>query len=276
MIVKALLLWTALALASAASVRYADLTVPPAGSSRRVDAIRQRGSLRVAVLGEYPWLKQTDDDGERFGGPAWLLAEEYARRLGVRLETVPVTFDDKLPIVQRGAVGIVIAPLLITAERAKVADFVQYSSSAQCLVGLASNPKIATAVSVDDLDKPDIKLTYIDGSMQGAWLMKRMPAAQHRGVPGSAADIPTDEIFAQRADATAIDKYFFAGLAKQHPSLATVPKGNACLASHELETPVGLAIDKDQPVFLAWLREVAEAMRQQLSAEQARVLEAGG
>ena len=75
----------------------ADVPLLPPGASSRIDAIRQRGALRVAVLNEFPWLIQNSGAGAApFRGPAWRLAEEYACHLGVRIETTPVTFDDKV------------------------------------------------------------------------------------------------------------------------------------------------------------------------------------
>ncbi len=272
---RTLLLAPVLLFAISTTVEAADVPVPSAGSSSRIDAIKQRGSLRVAVLDEYPWLKQNAAGDKPFEGPAWRLAEEYASRLGVRLETVPVSFDDKVSILKGGQVDITIAPLLVTAERGKLVDFIPYSISAQCLFGLASNPKVARAVSIDDLNRPGVTITYITGTPQGAWLTKRLPATTQHGVAGNTADVPVDEILSGRADATSIDKFFFAGFAKKHPGLATVPKGDACLASKELPIPIGMAIDKNQPVFLAWLRAVAEAIKPQTDAEELRVEKAG-
>jgi len=55
--------------------------------------IKKRGALRVAALEEYPWLTRFGHGNDaHFSGPAWVLAEQFARRLGVRLETVPVRF----------------------------------------------------------------------------------------------------------------------------------------------------------------------------------------
>ena len=273
--IRALSLTTALLFAISLAVRAADIPVPAAGASSRIDSIKQRGSLRVAVLAEYPWLKQSIAGEQPFEGPAWSLAKEYARRLGVRLETVPVSFDDKVAILKVDQVDITIAPLLVTAERSRFVDFIPYSTSAQCLFGLADNPKIALAARIDDLNKPDVTITYITGSMQGTWLTKRLPETVQHDVAGNAADVPVNEILSHRTDAASIDKFFFAGLAKQHPGLVTVPKGDACLASQEMSTPVGMAIDKDQPVFLTWLRAVAEASKPQTHAEEVRVEKAG-
>ena len=253
-----------------------DISVPPPGASSRIDQIKRRGTLRVAVLDEYPWLKQNRDGaGKPFEGTAWLLAEEYAKRLGVRLETMLVNFDNKISVLASNQVDITIAPLLATAEREKIVDLIRYSWSAQCLFGRADNPKVAAANSIDDLNRSDVKISYITDSPQGIWLQKRLPKTARRDVPGNLADVPVNEIVAGRADVATIDKFFFAGLAKKTPGLISVPKGDACLNSQELPIPIAMAIDKNQPAFLAWLRAVAEEIKPQVEAEQARVEQTG-
>jgi polar amino acid transport system substrate-binding protein len=68
------------------SGRAASTDVPAPGQSPKIDAIKERGSLRVAAIGEFPWLPEnTTGSGPQFSGPAWVLAEEYAERLGVPL-----------------------------------------------------------------------------------------------------------------------------------------------------------------------------------------------
>ena len=59
----------------------ADVTVPAPGASPRIDAIKKSGVLRVGVLANAPWLvENTSGQGEAWSGPAWLLAQEYAKR----------------------------------------------------------------------------------------------------------------------------------------------------------------------------------------------------
>ena len=154
-------------------------------------------------------------------------------------------------------------------------DVIAYSTSAQCLFGLASNLKLVQASSIDDLNRSDITVGYIVGSPQGAWLEKRLPKAARRSTPGSLADIALDEITSHQADVATIDKFFFAGIAKRTPGLITIPKGDACLTSNELPIRIGFAVSKDQPAYLAWLRGVYEGMKPQVVAEEARVEKAG-
>ena len=236
--------------------------VPAPGKSPRIDAIRHSGVLRVAVLDEYPWLKQNKaGNPQPFSGPAWRLAEEYARRLDARIFTTTVTFQTKVSAVTSGAVDITIAPLLVTPERERQVDIIPYSVSAQCLLGLASNPKVAAARSIDDLNRPDITIAYMNGSPQGEWLKQRLPKAARQPVAGALADVPIDAIRARQSDVTNIDKYFFAGYAHTHPGLVSIPKGTACLDSRELPIPIGMAVAKGQPELLAWLRAVAASVQ---------------
>ena len=255
----------------------AETPVPQPGVSGRIDAIRQRGSLRVAVFNEYPWLKQTAGGNAPFEGPAWRLAEEYASQLGVRLETIPVSRDGRIPILSTGKVDITIAPLLETPDRDKLVDFISYSTSAQCLFGLADNPKVASAGSIDDLNRPDVTVAYTTGTPQGAWVQGRLPRAVFLGVPvdPGSPDVSIKPILSHQADVTMIDKFFFDGIAKKVPGLVTLPRGATCLASQEMPIPVGLGIAKRQPEFLSWLRAVTEEIKPQVVAAEARVERAG-
>src|SRR5581483_11381045 len=69
----------ALVWGACAAAALADVPVPAAGASPRIDAIRKAGVLRVGVLANAPWLvENTSGQGEAWSGPAWLLAKEYA------------------------------------------------------------------------------------------------------------------------------------------------------------------------------------------------------
>jgi len=270
------LLASTLLMAAPVVAASAEPPVPAPGASERVDAVRQRRTLRVAVLDEYPWLKRNPAGaGSPFEGPAWLLAEDYARRLGVRLETTLVGFDDKVSILSSGRVDITIVPLLETPARAEAVDLITYSKAAHCLFGLAGNPKVARADSIGDLDRPDVTVGFINDTPQGAWAQGRLPRAARHGIPGTIADLATSEVISGKADVAPVDQFFFAGLSKTLPGLVTIPRGAACLSSAELPLPIGMAISKGQPVFLAWLQAEAKAAGTQVEAEQARVAAEG-
>ena len=165
--------------AAVSSAALADVPIPAPGTSPRVDAIKKAGVLRVGVLANAPWLVEntTGGSGATWTGPAWLLAEEYAKRLGVKVEAIPVSHETKVPVLASNQVDISVTPLAETAERLKVVDFVIYSTTSVCMFGLSSNPKFADAKSVDDLNKPDITIAYYTGGGEEGWVKERFPKA---------------------------------------------------------------------------------------------------
>jgi len=262
----------ALALAVALPA-FAQTAVPAPGASPRVDAIKKSGVLRVGVLANAPWLvENTTGSGEAWSGPAWLLAKEYAKRLGVKLEAIPVSHETKVPVLASNQVDISVTPLAETAERLKVVDFVIYSATSVCMFGLANNPKFSAARSVDDLNRPDITIAYYTGGGEEGWVKERFPKAQLRGVAGSGV-APVEEVLANRADAVPINRVPWVAMGRKLKQLAVLPKDNNCQNSTEKAAPVGMAIDKNQAAFLAWARAVEKEMEPQLKADEGRVVD---
>lgn len=246
---------------------------PAAGVSPRVDAIRKAGELRVGVLQNAPWLiENTSGNGEAWSGPAWILANEYARLLKVKLRTVPVSHETKVPVLASNQVDMTISPLGETPERLKVVDFVLYSATSVCMFSRADNPKLAKAASVDDLNRPDITIAYFTGGAEENWVKERFPKAQLRAVSSSGATAPVEEIMARRADAAPINRVPWVGLNQKVKGLAVLPKENNCQGSMEKASPVGLAVDKNQAAYLGWLREVVKTQKTKLDADEARIV----
>lgn len=248
--------------------------MPAPGKNARVDAIRKAGALRVAVLANAPWLvENTTGSGDRWSGPAWTLAAEYAKLLGVKLDPVLVSHETKVPVLAANQVDISITPLAETPERAKVVDFVLYSNTSVCLFGRADNPRFADAKTVDDLNRPDVTIAYFIGGGEEAWVKQRFAKAKLLGVANSGATAPLEDVMAKRADAAPINRIPWVPMNNKVKGLKALPSANNCQGSTEKATPVGVAIDKNQPEFLAWLRTVAEKMHPQLEASEQKVIE---
>ncbi len=247
--------------------------VPAAGQSAKIDAIKARGTLKAAAIGEFPWLPEnTSGSGDQFSGPAWVLANEYAKRLGVKLEIVPVSHETKVPILAAGTVDITIAPLSVTPKRKEVVDFIVYSVSSLCFFGLADNAKLKDLRSVDDLNKPEITMAYFTGTPPETWAPGRFPKMTLKGVAGSGANAPVEEIMSKRADVAPIDNVAWPKLAKDVPGLMIFPLGDECLHSHEMATDVGMAVDKKDTVFRDWLTAVYAEVKDKVGAEEVRLL----
>lgn len=268
-LIPALLAAATLSLASLSSAQDA----PAPGVSPRIDAIRKAGILRVGVLVNPPWLMEnTTGAGERWDGPAWMLASEYAKLLGVKLVAVPVSNDTKVPVLASNQVDMTIAPLAETAERVKVVDFVLYSNTSVCMFGLASNPKFTNARTIEDLNNPDITIAYLVGGAEEPWVRERFPKAKYRGQISSNL-VPLDEIVARRADAAPVNRVQWIALSRKVKNLAVLPKENNCMDSKEKAQPVGLAIHKGQDAYLNWTRAVAKRLDAQLRADEIRIIQ---
>jgi polar amino acid transport system substrate-binding protein len=264
---------TALLLGSCTAVAVAAVAVPAPGTSPRIDAIKKAGVLRVGVLANAPWLvENTSGQGEAWSGPAWLLANEYAKRLGVKLQAIPVSHETKVPVLASNQVDISVTPLAETPERLKVVDFIIYSNTSVCMYGLKSNPKFANAKSVDELNRPDITIAYYTGGGEEGWVKERFPNAKLRGVAGSGVS-PVEEVMAKRADAVPINRVPWVAMGRKLTQLAVLPKANNCQDSKEKAAPVGMAVDKNQDAFLQWARAVEKEIEPQLRKDEMRVVE---
>ena len=265
----------ALIVLGSTSLASAQVTPPAPGKDTIVDRVRAAGVLRAAAIGEFPWLPEnTSGDGEPFSGPAWLLVNDVAKGLGVKLEVVPVSHETKVPILATGQADITIAPLAVTPAREKVVDFIVYSQSSLCLFGREDNPKLKGAESVDDLDKSSITVAYFTGTPPETWVPTRFKAIAKRAVAGSGANAPVEEIMSGRADVAPIDNVAWPKLEKAVPGLTVWPKGDACLRSQEMASPVGMAIAKDHPAFLAYLLAVRDSEKPKLAEEEVRLMKA--
>jgi polar amino acid transport system substrate-binding protein len=102
-------------LAACAATAHADATL---------DKIKQRGKLSVGVDGASPPFGVLDTATGKVGGYQTVLAADIARRLGVELETVPVTASTRVQFLQAGKVDLLIANIQWTQERSEILSFV--------------------------------------------------------------------------------------------------------------------------------------------------------
>ena len=124
----------------------------------------------------------------------------------MKLQTVPVSHETKVPVLASNQADMTISPLSVTPERLKVVDFVTYSKTSVCVFGRADNPKVANAKSIDELNNPDVTIAYFTGGAEENWVKERFPKAKLRGVSTAGTAAPVEEIMARRADVTPINR----------------------------------------------------------------------
>lgn len=263
----------ALAAVAAGLSAAAFAQAPPApGASPRIDAIRKAGVLRVGVVNNPPWLAQnTTGEGEPWSGPSWLLGKEFAKLLGVKIVPVPVSHETKVPALIANQMDIMIGPLNQNAERAKIIDFVTFSSTGVCMFGRADNPKFTNAKTLEDFNKPEITMAYFSGAGEEPLVREQFSKAKLRGVANSGSVAPIEEVLAGRSDVAPLNRMLWPNINKKVKGLAVFPKENNCQDSKIFEIKTGMGVNKNEQVYLDWLREVEKRMEPQLQAEEVRM-----
>ena len=107
----------------------------PVHADATLDKVRQRGKLVVGVDGASPPFGVLDPATGKVGGFQAELGADIARRLGVTLETVPVTASTRVQFLQAGKVDLLIANIQWTQERSEI---LSYAPTPYNLVGGAA------------------------------------------------------------------------------------------------------------------------------------------
>ncbi len=110
----------------------AALLCLPAGPSVAADlppAIAKSGTLRVAIVPNYPPLDFKDPSTGQLTGFDVDLGEAIARKLGVKIAWQETSFDQMMPAISTGRVDAILSGMSDLASRHEVASFVDYIKS---------------------------------------------------------------------------------------------------------------------------------------------------
>ena len=115
----------------------------PASARDTLADIKQRGTLIVGVKSDYKPFGYLDPSGKNVGIEPELAAD-VARRLGVKIQYVPVVAANRLQFLQQGRIDLLIATMSDTTEREQLVGIVKpsyYSSGADILTRKGSGLK---------------------------------------------------------------------------------------------------------------------------------------
>jgi polar amino acid transport system substrate-binding protein len=132
--------------------------------------IKSKGVLTVGVKADYPPFGYRAPNGDIIGIEPDL-ARDVAKRLGVKVEFVPVVAANRMQFLEQGKIDLMIATMNDTPERAKVIDIIKpdyYASGYNMML-----PKSLTITSWDQLTGKPIC------GIQGAFYNK--PVAERYG-----------------------------------------------------------------------------------------------
>lgn len=150
----------------ALTLAAAALAVGSASASAdELQNIKSKGVLVVGVKADYPPFGYRAPSGDIIGIEPDLAADA-AKRLGVKLQLVPVVAANRMQFLEQGKIDLLIATMTDTPERAQVVDIIKpdyYASGYNLML-----PKSVTITSWDQLKGEPIC------AIQGAFYNKRV------------------------------------------------------------------------------------------------------
>lgn len=214
-----------------------------------LDAIKDRGTLRIAMTGEFPPFNFFNDKNELVGFDVDV-AKEISERMELEPDLITLRWDGILAGLAADRYDLIVGSMAITPERQKAVDFSDpyYTSGAQVF----TTPGSDVAKNDGDLTGKVVGVNL--GTTYEAELNKRSEVKKVRTYNGVTELIL--DLQGGRIDAFVTDQ--LVGLAAKNE------KGAAFVAAGELlytET-IAVAQSKGQPELLAGVNEALSGMKE--------------
>jgi polar amino acid transport system substrate-binding protein len=186
-------MFTALLLCLALWTGAARAQAPTAGLS--TDEIIRRGRILVAIdTNNPPWGML--DTAMQPDGIDVSVARLLAKYMGVQLEIVPVTSQNRIPFIVTGKADLVMATLTVTPERALQ---IWFSNPYAAQESIIMAPAATSITSFDDLK--DKKVSVVRGAIQDPMVARLAPGANIMRFDNDAGTIQA--LVTRQVDATA-------------------------------------------------------------------------
>jgi polar amino acid transport system substrate-binding protein len=141
-----------------------------------IEEIKQRGILRVGVSTFVPWA-MPNNNGELVGFEIDV-AKRLAEEMGVKLESVPTSWDGMIPALMAGKFDVVISGMSITPNRNLTVNFTQPYASTETVI--VANKSLGSGFTkLSDLDSPDVTIANRRGATTAELAQKVWPKAHH-------------------------------------------------------------------------------------------------
>ncbi|WP_426235874.1 transporter substrate-binding domain-containing protein [Pseudomonas sp. TWP3-2] len=141
-----------------------------------LDAVQQKGELRVCTTGDYkPYtFKRTDGAYE---GIDIAMAQSLADSLGVKVEWVQTTWKNLMPDMQAGKCDIGVGGISVTLERQKKAFF-SNTLDVDGKIPLVRCAEQAKYQSIEQINQANVRLVEPAGGTNEAFVHAFLPKAQ--------------------------------------------------------------------------------------------------
>ena len=231
---------------------------PPA--TTRLQQILETGKLRVGMSGEQSPLNMTSRTGELVGLEV-ALARVLAATIGVQLELVRIPFPRLLDALEADEIDLIMSGMTITAQRNLRVVFVgPYFLSGQSML---SHSTELLAASLDELNRPQVRIAALASSTSEAWVRRGLPQATLTTTDTLEAGIQL--VIDNKADALVADQEicYFA-------MLRHADAGLAVRADTFTVEPIGIALPPHDHQFTNLIENYLSALEMQGTLERAR------
>ncbi|PLY00320.1 MAG: amino acid ABC transporter substrate-binding protein [Desulfuromonas sp.] len=211
-----------------------------------LDEVKERGTLRVGMEPGYMPFELTNQKGEIIGFDVDM-AKRMAKALGVKLELVSTAWDGIIPSLITKKFDVIMSGMTITEERAKTVDF----ANPYIIIGqtaLIRKDLASEVTSWKDLNEAKYKVASKLGTTGEIATKKMLAKAQYFSYETEQEGIM--ETVNGKVDAFIYDSPFNA--------VAFAQKGQGRLVFLDqpfTEEPLGWAVRKDNPKFMAFLND---------------------
>ena len=239
---------SALAGTAAATLLLAPLAARAEGT---IEAARKRGTFRVGVTQAPPWFSKDPKSGEWTSGLGIFMGKAMAAALGVKMETVEVSWGNSIAALQGDKIDIMFT-IDATPERKQAVDFPTSPLLYYSLAVLARDD--LAAATWEDLNKPGVRIAVPQASSMDRFVSEHAPKADIQRFPDNAAAIAAFQ--AGRVDAVCLF----------HPPLLAarqkLGKGKIVVPTPAQSQASSAAVRKGDTEFVAWVDKQLAAFYQ--------------
>ena len=182
------------------------LLFPGCGTQDAVRNIKARGVLKVGTAGDYCPMSFRDPSTGKYEGFDAVLAEEFARSLGVRLEYVPTSWPNLMRDTLDRKFDLALCGITITPERKKSALMSEgYLENGKTVLCRSEDAGKYTSLSA--IDSPAVRVMENPGGLNEKFARKYLPHARliihpvNEEIPGLVASGKADVMITEIMEA---------------------------------------------------------------------------
>jgi polar amino acid transport system substrate-binding protein len=209
-----------------------------------IEEAKKRGTFRVGVTQAPPWFSKDPKTGEWSSGLGIWMGKAMADKLGVKMETVEVSWGNSIAALQADKIDIMFT-IDATPERRQAVDFPESPLLYYSLAVLARDD--LAAKTWEDLNKPGIRIAVPQASSMDRFVSEHTPKADIQRFPDNAAAIAAFQ--SGRADAICLF----------HPPLLAarqrLGKGKIVVPTPAQLQASSAAVRKSDPEFTNWVSQ---------------------